>query len=612
MDTNKDHIQPNTTKPTKTNNKEADNTASINMTALFAAMPQPQAPSTSWSLVEPRKKKNRKRRERQRRSRTKDGITKGGTGNSEPDTEESERYTTDGDTPAAAPGGTGKPTGENQSATKPTPGNAAPVKTSTGPVGSYRSGTGGCPTGGGRTTNLSHTNKTVGGPKTAKDAGVRAAPGYKGGPSGQSALETARPSSSSGKSSSAQVSSKTTKTTHIQKAPTKQTQRQLLSSRPRLNSGTSEGETSEGGQTNKPNKRDRLDDTISPKVSSKRPRTTHTRRDGEASYAQATLTHLNVAITTNPRTDLTDKEATDIKDQLQKAIFTVAGNHKGIPSNIPFAPIFLGRTTLHEGVLKLKCRDDETLAWLKGIVPTFKAPREGFCLTLIEQRQLRPKVKAALYVPDYQGDADFLHKILMSQNRYTYAVSSWQLIHYDVSKGDRPGMLLYLGIPRDEIPKLLAEGRRVAYSHGSIYIRFFTPEGLSDVPPEEEPKTVDDNKPTDMETDKHTDRPHTVASNTPTDLQTDKPSQTDTLPKPTQTDGTDGRQASPLPTDRQIPIPTDEPDGSTLTTNTHMDEVMNHQNTHPASTSQDMEEVLTPFSQVSASPEYWEALVESD
>ncbi|CAH0716526.1 unnamed protein product, partial [Brenthis ino] len=276
----KTHSICTTTKHTKTNNKEAGNPASINMTALFAAMPQPPAPSTSWSLVEPRKKKNRKRRERQRRSRTKERQTTGGTGNSEPDTEESERYTTDGDTPAAAPGGTGKLTGGHQSAAKPTPGNATPVKDSTGPAGSYRSGTGGCPAGGGRTTNLSHTIKIVGGPKTVKDAGVRVAPGYKGGPSGQSALETARPSSSSGKSSGAQVSSKT-KTTHLQKAPTKQTQRQLLSSRPRLNSGTSEGETSEGGQINKSNKRDRLDDTISPKVSSKRPRTTHMRRDGE-------------------------------------------------------------------------------------------------------------------------------------------------------------------------------------------------------------------------------------------------------------------------------------------------------------------------------------------
>ncbi|CAH0728402.1 unnamed protein product, partial [Brenthis ino] len=261
------------------------------MTALFAAMPQPPAPSTSWSLVEPRKKKN-----------------------SESDTEESERYTTDGDTSAAAPGGTGNRLADTKAQQSPH-------------RASY------------------------------------AAPGYKGDPSGQSALETARPLSSSGKSfSGARVPPKTTKTIQTHKAPTKQAQRQLLSSRPRLNSGTGDGETSEGGQKNKPNKRDRHDDTISPKVSSKRPRTTHTRRDGEGSYAQAILTHLNVAITTNPRTDLTEKEAIDIKDQLQKAIFTVAGNQKGIRSNIPFGPIFLGRTTLHEGVMKLKCRDDETLA----------------------------------------------------------------------------------------------------------------------------------------------------------------------------------------------------------------------------------------------------------
>ncbi|CAH0730643.1 unnamed protein product, partial [Brenthis ino] len=136
-------------------------------------------------------------------------------------------------------------------------------------------------------------------------------------------------------------------------APTQVNQRQSLLNRPRLNSSTSEGEISDGGSSIHKTSYKRLSSPLE------------------------------------------------------------AGNHSAIPSQLPFAPKFLSRTALHEGVVKLRCYDEKTLTWLKGIVPTFKAPREGFNLTLIKQRQLRPNVKAALYVPDYQGDTDFLHKILM-------------------------------------------------------------------------------------------------------------------------------------------------------------------------------------------------------
>ncbi|CAH0712868.1 unnamed protein product, partial [Brenthis ino] len=67
----------------------------------------------------------------------------------------------------------------------------------------------------------------------------------------------------------------------------------------------------------------------------------------KVSYSQAALSHLSVAITTNPRTDLKEVDATNIKDQLQKAIFTVAGNHSAIPSQLPFAPEFLKKHRCH-------------------------------------------------------------------------------------------------------------------------------------------------------------------------------------------------------------------------------------------------------------------------
>ncbi|XP_039761270.1 uncharacterized protein LOC120634606 [Pararge aegeria] len=131
------------------------------------------------------------------------------------------------------------------------------------------------------------------------------------------------------------------------------------------------------------------------------------------------------------------------------------------------------------------CHDDRALSWLKELVPKLTSPKVGTGLTVIQQSDIPVRVRSGLFVPDFDAEIGHLYEVLSLQNPW-YNVSLWTLYSYQKTTSSPPGVFLILGIPKEELPNILARGRKVAYSTGSIYIRFFTDEGLSDVPPEQE------------------------------------------------------------------------------------------------------------------------------
>ncbi|XP_069360018.1 uncharacterized protein [Maniola hyperantus] len=237
-----------------------------------------------------------------------------------------------------------------------------------------------------------------------------------------------------------------------------------------------------GPSSSQPQKRDRLDDTISPRGEYKRARTEGGQtRDAKGSYARAAQSHLSVAITITPRTDLTQTEASSIQGQIQKAIFAACIEPLA-PGQTRYAPAFEGKAFLSEGVLKMWCHDDKALSWLVNVVPKLTSPRSGTRLAVIPQTDIPVRVRSGLFVPDYDGEIGLLHKVLSHQNPW-YDVSQWTLFSYSRTTSSPPGVFLILGIPNEELPKIIERERKVAYSTGTIYVRFFTDEGLSDVPP---------------------------------------------------------------------------------------------------------------------------------
>ncbi|XP_023934545.1 uncharacterized protein LOC112043382 isoform X2 [Bicyclus anynana] len=196
--------------------------------------------------------------------------------------------------------------------------------------------------------------------------------------------------------------------------------------------------------------------------------------------------HLSVAVTTTPRLDFTQSEANAVQAQIQMAIFEACNVVQGIP----YAPAFKGKAFLSEGVLKMWCQDDEALLWLKKCISTLVSPKPGTSLSVIPQTDIPIKVRSGLYVPDFNRDMRQLHQVLKMQNPW-YKIMAWTLYSCQKTVGHPPGVFLILGIPKEEVPNLLARGRRVAYSTGSIYIRFFTDDGMGEQPPGFEAAEVD-------------------------------------------------------------------------------------------------------------------------
>ncbi|XP_052743549.1 uncharacterized protein LOC128199186 [Bicyclus anynana] len=242
-------------------------------------------------------------------------------------------------------------------------------------------------------------------------------------------------------------------------------------------------------------KRGRLDDSISPRGQTKRTKTIGQTRTRE-SYAGATQQHLSVAITLVPRADMTQTEAMTLQEQIQEEVFEACLRDPipGVP--LTHAPTFSGKAFLSEGVLKMWCEDDQALQWLNAVLPRLNSRREGFEIKIINQREITKRVKGALYVPNYRGEIGKLHRILLRQNP-KYDIGSWTLHNFKRSTGRLPGVFLILGIPQEKIDTILDNDRRVAYSTGTIYLKFFVGEELSDMPPSQATSTKQDNTETD-------------------------------------------------------------------------------------------------------------------
>ena len=248
------------------------------------------------------------------------------------------------------------------------------------------------------------------------------------------------------------------------------------------------------GSRGKKNKRSRPDDSFSPNTENKRPKPDLSRRREGVNYRDATTSHLAVAVVLQPFREMTQEEGETIRKAIEGRIFAdiaaaVAANES--PQNAGL-PVFLGKSFVAEGALKMWCENDRTLLWLTKNLRRIESPRQGLHLTVIPQSELEPRVRCGLKVPGYGGEMGHLQSILGYQNPQ-YDVASWSLYGCSEDPEEENTYFLNIGIPRSQIPTILAQERRVNYSTGSIYIRFFTENGLSETPPPPPPTT---NQPT--------------------------------------------------------------------------------------------------------------------
>lgn len=216
------------------------------------------------------------------------------------------------------------------------------------------------------------------------------------------------------------------------------------------------------------------DDTASPQEERKRPKTA-------PSYADAAKKHLLVAVKILPSRGMTPEQSEQLADSLNQVIDGL-GDLRSLGQKV-FFPLFRGKPFLSEGVLKIWCEDDRTLDWLRANVNQLTSPVPNTTLAIIKQSEVTRQIKAALLLPGLKvsctADIVRAHSVLSGQNEWC-DVDSWELWAHDQRE---KGLFLTLGIPETDIPAIMARERRMVYRMGNTYVRFFGPNGLTDVPP---------------------------------------------------------------------------------------------------------------------------------
>ena len=212
-------------------------------------------------------------------------------------------------------------------------------------------------------------------------------------------------------------------------------------------------------------KRVRPDDTASPGTlqgDSKRAKVRPAQGE-QRSYARATKdipARLAVAICLSPPSrDMTIDEAEHIKLSLEDLVMDA-------DPSMPL-PAFRGYPRVADGTVQMWCEDYGALTWLTLNLTKIKLPNTKDTLTLVKQSDVPTRVRAALFVPRYNGDIARLQSVLSRQNTW-YDIGRWSLYRATSVGGDNHGTYLTLGIPPDEVVKVLERERRISYLLGSI------------------------------------------------------------------------------------------------------------------------------------------------
>lgn len=224
-----------------------------------------------------------------------------------------------------------------------------------------------------------------------------------------------------------------------------------------------------------------------------------TENGGGRQYTQPRLTHLHVAVTTKPKSGFNNEQAMELFAALEVATIEYLKTQI-LANNIANPLKFHGKPRRRDGVLTVCCGDDFTLAWLKSTVANIPCPIPGRVLTVMAQSDMTRWVKTGLLLPaSVETDIEWVCKFLILQNP-EYNVHLWRLHRYEIQQ-DR-GIFLIMTIPEKEIPKLLERERKINYIMGTVYVRFFTPYGLSDTPHEPLHRSVgapSENKPSEYD-----------------------------------------------------------------------------------------------------------------
>ncbi|KAL4720075.1 hypothetical protein ACJJTC_006433 [Scirpophaga incertulas] len=212
---------------------------------------------------------------------------------------------------------------------------------------------------------------------------------------------------------------------------------------PRAMPGTSKGSAARGqvqpAHGKAKAKRARLDETLSPRGNSKKPKLSQSAASNLSSYASVTK-----------------------KGKLRELVL------RGEFSET--APGFGGRPTYVDGNLQLLCADVYTVSWLKEKIAEFSTTHSRN-LAVFNPEDLKKRILCGLLLPlVFEEEQSMLGGYIRLSNPWAKA-ENW-VLHSLQKQPKYNKTFVMVGIPEDSVPAILERGRRIRFHLGYVYVLF--------------------------------------------------------------------------------------------------------------------------------------------
>ncbi|KAL4713095.1 hypothetical protein ACJJTC_004481 [Scirpophaga incertulas] len=241
---------------------------------------------------------------------------------------------------------------------------------------------------------------------------------------------------------------------------------------PRAMPGTSKGSAARGqvqpAHGKAKAKRARLDETLSPRGNSKKPKLSQSAASNLSSYASVTkkVNDIKVAITTADTRFINRETAEEIKTFL-------IGKLRELVLRGEFsetAPGFGGRPTYVDGNLQLLCADVYTVSWLKEKIAEFSTTHSRN-LAVFNPEDLKKRILCGLLLPlVFEEEQSMLGGYIRLSNPWAKA-ENW-VLHSLQKQPKYNKTFVMVGIPEDSVPAILERGRRIRFHLGYVYVLF--------------------------------------------------------------------------------------------------------------------------------------------
>lgn len=232
--------------------------------------------------------------------------------------------------------------------------------------------------------------------------------------------------------------------------------------------GASAGKAPEKGKDKA--KRVRPDETISPKVSNKKPKLDQSTGTKPGSYAAAAALHnttyTQIAVTSDRRRYISSEQSDDIAKFIMGRILDLTRRKvKDFPE-----PSFSGKPSYDGQSLRLTVKTTECIDWLREELKAYPAP-EGDSVVVLRPEELPERIRCGIVLPGTDLVRDNIGKVLHVCNGWAQ-VPRWLMFGLHVQR-HVDSTYAEFSVPEDVAREIIRRRRELTYMLGSVYVKFW-------------------------------------------------------------------------------------------------------------------------------------------